>query len=294
MKTILSSTLLLAFCTFAFAETKVIDIGTRPESVTKGFHGHYYVTVMNGEEPGDGVVRVIENGNLRDFATGLDEPKGICFTGDYLVTTDMKKVWKINAQGMKTILADENDFPVQVTFLNDAALAPDKKSVYISDTGAVPQMFDPQGNLWPLDSEEAKALPAIGRIFRITLDGKVSVVMTNTPAMPCPNGVFARTNGTLLIGEFFRGDLIEADQGKLKVLATGFRGADGVEQDSAGNIYVSSWTQGKVWRLEKGARHPRVILEGLKSAADFYLDEEKKQIVVPDMLTGKLHFVSID
>jgi sugar lactone lactonase YvrE len=294
MKTTISTALLLAACAMALAEVKVIEIGTRPESVTKGFNGHYYVTVMNGEEPGDGVIRVIENGKLRDFATGLDDPKGITFTGDHLITTDNKRVWKIDAQGKKAILADEKDFPVQVTFLNDVALAPDRKSVYISDTGAVPQMFDPEGKLWPLDSEGAKALPAIGRIFRITLDGKVSVVVTNTPHMPCPNGIFARANGTLLIGEFFKGDLLEADQGKLKVLATGFRGADGVEQDRAGNIYVSSWTQGKVWRLEKGAKHPQVVLQGLTTAADFYLDEEKKQLIVPDMLTGKLHFVPID
>jgi sugar lactone lactonase YvrE len=178
--------------------------------------------------------------------------------------------------------------------LNDAAAGTDNQSVYISDTGAVPKMFDAEGNLWALDSPGAKVLPAHGRIFKITMDGRVTVALRSSPDMPCPNGIAAISNGKLLIGEFFRGDLIEWENGVCKVLATGFRGADGVEQDREGSIYISSWTQGKVWELEKGAKNPRVLAEGLTSAADFYLDEKKRQLVVPDMLAGTLHFIPMD
>ena len=85
---------------------KTIQVGTRPESVTKGFGGHYYVTVMGDQPPGDAVIKVIKGEQVEVFATGMDEPKGIAFVGGFLVTTDLKRVWKIDAQGNKTVLAN--------------------------------------------------------------------------------------------------------------------------------------------------------------------------------------------
>ena len=80
----------------------------RPESITRGFGGKLFVSVMNTPEtPGDGVVKVIDGETATDFATGLDEPKGVCFTGKFLVVTDVKRVWKIDAKGEKTELAPE-------------------------------------------------------------------------------------------------------------------------------------------------------------------------------------------
>jgi sugar lactone lactonase YvrE len=142
---LLSALILISSLTAApAAERKVLEVGKRPESVTKGFAGRYYVTVMNEPNvPGDGVVKVLDGDTVKAFATGLDEPKGICFTGAYLVTTDVKRVWRIDAQGNKSVLADEKDFPVAISFLNDAAAAPDGQSVYITDTGAVAKMRGP-------------------------------------------------------------------------------------------------------------------------------------------------------
>ena len=61
-----------------------------------------------------------------------------------------------------------------------------------------------------------------------------------------------------------------------------------VSVDKEGRLYVSSWTQGKVWRIEKNGGTPTVLLEGLQSAADFYLDEAAGQLLVPDMKAGTL------
>ena len=36
-----------------------------------------------------------------------------------------------------------------------------------------------------------------------------------------------------------------------------------------------------------------VLLDGLKTAADFYFDDAHQQIIVPDMVSGTLHFVSL-
>ncbi len=272
------------------APFKTIQVGTRPESVTKGFGEHYYVTVMGGQEPGDGGVHVIKGGQVERFAGGMDEPKGIAFVGGFLVTTDLKRVWKIDASGNKTVLAEEKDFPMPIRYLNDTAAAPNGRGVYVADMGARDKINGPDG-LWPVDSPEARSLPHVGRIYSIGLDGRVRLAVDAAPEMPCPNGVCAPARNRLLIAEFFFGNILEARKGRLTTLNTGFRGADGIECASTGEIIVSSWTQGKVWKLDAGGRNPKVLIEGLQSAADFYLDEPARLLLVPDMKAGAVLFV---
>ena len=65
-----------------------------------------------------------------------------------------------------------------------------------------------------------------------------------------------------------------------------------LDPDGKGGIYVSSWTQGKVWKLTNNGK--KEVLEVFKSAADFYLDRKAKKLIVPDMLAGgTLIFVDI-
>jgi sugar lactone lactonase YvrE len=293
---------LLALLTFTFPAqaadllkpSKTIPVGTRPESVTKGFGGRWFITVMNTPlTAGDGVVKVLDGDTASDFATGFNEPKGICFTGKFLVVTDVNKVWKIDAKGEKTVLADDASFSEPVVYLNDAACEPGGKAVFITDMGAHSKMRDPEGKLWPLGSPGAVALPAIGRVYRIGLDGKVKIALDKTTDMPCPNGVSVASRGRLLIGEFFTGTLMEAKGGKLKPLASGMRGADAIEEDGKGNVYVSSWDQGKVWKVGKGNKEPELVAEGFQAAADFFLDRKGQQILLPDMKAGTLTFLPL-
>jgi sugar lactone lactonase YvrE len=231
--------------------------------------------------------------DAKDFTTGLDEPKGIAFTGKYLVTTDLKRVWRIDSRGAKTLLADEKAFPHPVKFLNDTAVEPGGQAVYVTDMGENTKMRDPDGTLWPLASPQAKELPAVGRVYRITMAGKVTVAVDIAAKMPCPNGVSAPAKKRLLIGEFFNGTIFEANGKKLTALTTGLRGADGIEQDRRGNIYVSSWTQGIVWKMDRRGKKQTVVMDGFQSAADFFLDEKGRQLVVPDMKAGTITFVPL-
>ncbi len=272
--------------TSAGAENRVIEVGTRPESIVEGFDGHYFVTVMNEQAPGDGVVKRIRGDEVSVFATGLDEPKGICFVGDYLVTTDLTKVWKIDRKGNKTVLADKGDFPVDILYLNDAATVPGENAVYVTDMGDRLKMFGSDGKLYDLDSDGARNIPTVGRVFKITMEGDVSIVVDASPLMPCPNGVGVANDGSILVGAFFRGDLLNLKDGELHSLANGMRGADAVEQGDDGFYYVSSWLLGKVWRVNGDTGEKEVLIEGLQSAADFYLDEANKRILVPDMKAG--------
>jgi sugar lactone lactonase YvrE len=280
------------------AKNKVVKIGERPESVTKGFGGKYYITVMNSaDKEGDAVVKMLDGDKATVFAKGLNEPKGIAFTGNYLVTADQTRVMKIDRKGNVSILADKKSFPREVSFLNDVAVSHDRKSVFVTDMGAISKMFDPDKEriLWPLESKQANELPALGCVYQITLDGKISdAVSPGQELVPGPNGVGRSGKTGLLLGDFFTGNIVRKNtKGKLRVIAKGLRGADAVDPDGKGAIYVSSWTQGKVWKLTNNGKKKELILEGLKSAADLYVDRKAKKLIVPDMLAGTLIFVDI-
>ncbi len=263
-----------------------LEVGERPESITKGFDGDYFVTVMNGKEEGDGVIKRIHGSKVTVFATGLDEPKGICFVGDHLFTTDLNKVRKIDAEGNVSILADESDFPLPVSYLNDAAAAPEGDAIYITDMGANTKMFKEPGVFWPIGSNEYKNMPIIGRVYKIHLNGTISISINSNNLMTNPNGVGVGKDGQLMVGAFFRGNVLEQTDLGLKVIGHGMRGADAVEQDSKGNYYVSSWAQGKVWKIGAADHNVTVLIEGLQSAADFYLEEDKGRLLLPDMKAG--------
>ena len=280
------------------AKNKVVKIGERPESVTKGFGGKYYITVMNSPDTeGDAVIKMLDGDKVTVFAKGLNEPKGIAFTGDYLITADQTRVMKIDRKSNVSILAEKKGFPREVSFLNDVAVSHDRKSVFVTDMGAISKMFDPdkERTLWPLKSKQAKELPALGCVYQITLDGKISdAVSSGQKLVPGPNGVGRSGKTGLLLGDFFTGNIVrKTKKGKLRVIAEGLRGADAVDSDGKGGIYVSSWTQGKVWKLTENGKKKELLLEGLKSAADFYLDRKAKKLIVPDMLAGTLIFVDI-
>ena len=49
-----------------------------------------------------------------------------------------------------------------------------------------------------------------------------------------------------------------------------------------------------MWKLDRQGRNPRVLVEGLQSAADFCLDEPARRLLVPDMKAGTILFVALD
>jgi hypothetical protein len=108
-----------------------------------------------------------------------------------------------------------------------------------------------------------------------------------------PNGVGVDNNGDIMVGAFFLGNFLVTRDGKLTPLKGRFRGADAVEQDSKGNYYVSSWTAGKVWKIDGQTEESTVLIEGLESAADFYLEDDSQRLLLPDMKAGLIHAVGI-
>jgi sugar lactone lactonase YvrE len=222
----------------------------------------------------------------------------MAFVGGFLVVADETVVRKIDKKGKVTVLAEAKDFPKEVTFLNDVAASRDGKSVYVTDMSHPKWMFDPDGErkLWPVDSDKAIA-PMTGCVYKVTLDGKVSVaVPPGDKRMPGPNGVTVtgkKDKETLLMGDFFTGNIVAYADKKLRVVAKGMRGADAVEV-MGNKIYVSSWPLGKVWVYDRETKKTTVLADDFTTAADFYLDRKGKQLVIPDMLAGKIVFLPLE
>jgi len=288
----------VAVCAMTAQEPKQLKVGEKPESVCRGFGGKLYVTIIGGETPGDGAIHVVDGDRVSVFAKGLNAPKGIVFVGGFLVTADETTIWKVDAKGRINRLAEAKDFPRPIEFLNDVAISRDRRAVYVTDMSKPDPMLDPSGEraLWPLDSPQARALPANGCVYRVGLDGQVTLVVPpGDHRLGFPNGVTVtgtKREETLILADFFTGNLVTWRDGALEVLTSGLRGADAVEADDQ-LIYVSSWTLGKVWVYDRTTRQTKTLLEGLITAADFFHDRRHRQLIIPDMMAGTLTYLPL-
>ena len=77
VKKVLLCILNLALAFVTFGEAKTLKVGTKPESVCRGFGGKLYVTMINNEEPGDGgsAILDISSGGLATFTGGYWHPR---------------------------------------------------------------------------------------------------------------------------------------------------------------------------------------------------------------------------
>jgi hypothetical protein len=65
-----------------------LAVGATPESVTKGFDGKYFVTLMGTSRKlgdADGKIAQVDGDKVTVLTEGLDDPKGIVFVGDNFV-----------------------------------------------------------------------------------------------------------------------------------------------------------------------------------------------------------------
>jgi hypothetical protein len=313
----------------AFAQppafVKSIDLGShkRPESITRAWGGKFYASIQNTPD------NVLADGEIVqvDIATGvvtpfvlpnnlLVNPRGLAFTGEFLVVTDTTNVWKIDQAAKVTLLAGPSAFPFPPVFFNDAAPERGGRAVFITEMGPGRNVQrDPTGFLWPTDSPRAgsavdpqppplvgaEAIPVAARAYRITLHGKVTNVFTPTPKILVTNGITESKvkNDHLLLLDFFTGSVVDLNvhKDRAKLLATGpFRGCDGIEQAHDGTIFVTSFENGRVWRMDEEGNNVVKLLDvrdlpgqiARQSLADLALDEKAGLLYVPDTANSKI------
>lgn len=188
-----------------------------PESVAMSEDGSIlYVTNVNGEgaaKDGNGfIARVSTDGRMleREWARGLDAPKGIMRGGDALYVADIDQLVVIDAQ-TGTI---RRRVPVPgAGFLNDLTFAPDGQ-VLIADSDA----------------------------------GRIYAIRTDTPEAWLEHSLLASANGLLpepdrLLVTTMQGRLLAIDYAtrSITVLAEGLGEADGIAPLGGGRYLVSEW-----------------------------------------------------
>jgi glucose/arabinose dehydrogenase len=265
--------LLLLTATAAAAAPPPLATGLKtPESVVQVGGRTFVSCIGEFNTEGDGEVVEIQDGKAVQFATGLDDPKGMVAFNKMLFVTDKTRIWRIDPKGKATVHVAAAAFPTPPIFLNDIAVDTRNGMMYVSDSGK-----DGQGGA-------LYAIPPKGGKPRLIVDGKM------IPGLTTPNGVCLDGEYFLLLGDWGTGDLyrVKIADGSHEKLADGFGGTDGIAWDYHGKLFISDWKNGKVFGIPKPGEKPQLLAEGFQAAADICLTTDGKSILVPDMKAGTL------
>lgn len=141
---------------------------------------------------------------------------------------------------------------------------------------------DPQGLLYASDMDA-------NVIYRIDPAKQHAVtVLARNVALAGPRGLAVHPKtGRLIAVSWHKGIIVEiAGDGAITELVSNgffssrFQNLDGVDFDTWGNMYVSDFTAGKIWRMRPD-HHFNVIAEFLPTPADISVDRAKNLILVP-------------
>jgi sugar lactone lactonase YvrE len=250
-----------------------------PESVVQATDGRVFVSEINGfGVDGDGQISVIEAGQVKLFAKGLDDPKGLAIIGQALFVADNKRILKLALsgpkQGQAEVFAAATAFPVTPLFLNDLEA-------------------DLAGNLYVSDSGDLKGKG--GAVYQINAQGQVRLLINGQQdsRILAPNGLLMDDTGdVLMVVDFASGILYSYNLATKQLLdiADGFGGGDGVVHHANGIMFVSDWKNGKVFRLDMNGE-VTALAATYQSAADIALTKDEKVLMVPDMKAGELDFI---
>jgi sugar lactone lactonase YvrE len=250
-----------------------------PESVVQATDGRVFVSEINGfGVDGDGQISVIEAGQVKLFAKGLDDPKGLAIIGQALFVADNKRILKLALsgpkQGQAEVFAAATAFPVTPLFLNDLEA-------------------DLAGNLYVSDSGDLKGKG--GAVYQINAQGQVRLLINGQQdsRILAPNGLLMDDTGdVLMVVDFASGILYSYNLATKQLLdiADGFGGGDGVVHHANGIMFVSDWKNGKVFRLDMNGE-VTALAATYQSAADIALTKDEKILMVPDMKAGELDFI---
>jgi DNA-binding beta-propeller fold protein YncE len=239
--------------------------------------GIYYISNVNGEpkaKDNNGfIVKADPSGKPIDleFIKGgknqveLNAPKGLAISGNDLFVSDIDVVHRFD-KSTGQLLGTIDLKLIGAVFLNDVVADPNG-NIFVSDTF---------GNF----------------IFRIDTKRNYQVsILSKGPLLENPNGlaydpVFKR----LVVVTWGTGRILLVDMnGKLSMLGIKpFKNLDGIDFDRKGNIIVSDFTDGKIYRI-KNLSTVELIKENLLTPADISFDYKNNQILVPSF-DGNLVF----
>ncbi|MFZ4713284.1 MAG: SMP-30/gluconolactonase/LRE family protein [Bacteriovoracaceae bacterium] len=206
------------------------------------------------------------------WVTGFRAPKGMAIVKDYLYVADIDRLVKIDIKKAKILKTWE--LPT-AKFLNDV-VADKFGNIYVSD------MFE--NTIYKLDNDGIK-------------------IWLKSSKLAGPNGLFTDGNQHLLVclwGEKLNpqnfvtetpGGVISIDLKKPQddfVIEPSVRGyLDGITADNDGNLWISDWMSGDVYKMNKNGVGMKKFNLG-QGTADIFYARELGLLLVPQMNQNKL------
>lgn len=237
----------------------------------------YFISNINGEpEARDNngfITKLDADGkviNLKFIQGGVSDvllhaPKGMALVGQTLYIADLDQLKGFDKTTGKVL--------VTVSF---PAPSPQRRTS-LTDVAAAPG-----GLLYASDQ-------ATNSIYRIdpAADHRVNLLIHDDRlAGPAGVAVHPKTNH-LIVVSWNKGKILEiTPEGQLAELESNgfltsrFQNLSGVDFDRWGNMYVSDFTKGKIWRMTRDNRF-QVIAEYLPTPADISIDRANNLILVP-------------
>lgn len=240
----------------------------------------YFISSVNGEaETADNngfITKLNSNGkllNLKFIQGGKDDvtlhaPKGMALVEHVLYVADLDTLRGFDTTTGKPVMA--------LTIRSPATSQPEPLQTLLSDV-----TFDGKGHLYCSDQKA-------NTIYRVDLATHMVSVLVTDRSLAGPSGLAVHPkSGQIIAVSWEKGKISEVSpEGVVTELFSNgffsnrFQNLRGVDFDRWGNMYVSDFTTGKVWRMSWDKRF-QVIAEFLPSPGDLGIDRANNLILVP-------------
>ena len=273
---------IVLFSTSIMAEQPVFS---QPESAyfyTSGSTdpGVYFISSTNGDDVG-WVSKLAADGSMIDsrWATDLRHPMGMRVSG--------KRLWINNTTEIVGLNLDNP---------NDRIVHPIDGAISLNDLAT-----DSSGHAYLSDSMNS-------RVVRVDLaTGENSTYISTLPSSP--NGVLIQGDRlyiaswgvmsdrpeeraewiTKTAGDLYWVSLKDSKKSR-HIIVPELGNLDGVEIDQKGNIYVSDWESGKLYKISSGAKMVVDLGQYGQGLADIGLNSLTGELVLPVMLSSEVLF----
>lgn len=262
------------------AQITVTELQSPYSFVNDPLEKSYYISSVNGEaETADNngfITKLNTNGkllNLKFIQGGKDDvtlhaPKGMALVEHVLYVADLDTLRGFDTTTGKPVMA--------LTIRSRTASQAETPQVFLSDV-----TFDGKGYLYCSDQKA-------NTIYRFDLATQAFSVLVTDRALAGPSGLAVHPkSGQIIAVSWEKGKISEVSpEGVVTELFSNgffsnrFQNLRGVDFDRWGNMYVSDFTTGKVWRMSWDKRF-QVIAEFLPSPGDLSIDRANNLILVP-------------
>jgi DNA-binding beta-propeller fold protein YncE len=262
------------------AQITVTELQSPYSFVNDPIEKSYFISSVNGEaETADNngfITKLNPNGkllNLKFIQGGKDDvtlhaPKGMALVEHVLYVADLDTLRGFDTTTGKPVMA--------LIIRSPAASRSESVPTSLNDV-----TFDGKGLLYCSDQKA-------NTIYRVDLATQAVSVLITDRSLAGPSGLAVHPkSGQIIAVSWEKGKISEVSpEGVVTELFSNrffsnrFQNLRGVDFDRWGNMYVSDFTTGKVWRMSWDKRF-QVIAEFLPSPGDLSIDRANNLILVP-------------